>query len=243
MSRTPLDVQVPSSQPASNSLLPYVAPMFAFLLLTNVESSLASSKGDDPAQSIFPYLYAFKLIVVGGILIISLVRFGLWRELVPLPRGTDLALAIVLGILVIALWIGLDGYYPSLGFLGQRTSFDPTVLPTHKKWLFLVARLSGLVLLVPVFEELFWRSFLIRCLVDSDFAKVPVGCVTPFAALASSTLFGLAHPEWLPAFLTGLLWAWLLKRTRSLSACVVSHLVANLTLGIYVLYSHEWRYW
>lgn len=243
MNRTPPDRQGASSQPASGSFLPYVAPMFAFLLLTNLESSLTSSKAQAPAESMFPYLYAFKLLVVGGILTVSLVRFGLWRELVPLPRGSELALAIGLGLLVIALWIGLDGYYPSLGFLGKRTSFDPTVLPAHKKWLFLAARLFGLVVLVPVFEELFWRSFLIRCLVDSDFANVPIGRVTPLAAIASSILFGLAHPEWLPAFLTGLIWVWLLKRTRSLSACVVSHLVANLALGIYVLSTHEWRYW
>ena len=53
----------------------------------------------------------------------------------------------------------------------------------------------------------------------------------------------LAHPEWLPALLTGLLWAWLLRQTRSLSACVLSHAVANLALGIYVLTTGDWKYW
>ena len=96
-------------------------------------------------------------------------------------------------------------------------------------------RMLGLVVLVPLIEELFWRSFLIRWLIDPDFQKVPIGRVTPMAAAVTSVAFALVHPEWLPALLTGALWAWLLWQTRSLTACVVSHATANLALGIYVI--------
>jgi CAAX prenyl protease-like protein len=101
----------------------------------------------------------------------------------------------------------------------------------------------GLAALVPLIEELFWRSFLIRWLIDQDFRRVPIGRVTPMAAAVTSVLFALAHPEWLPALLTGLLWAGLLWQTRSLSACVISHVVANLALGIYVIAAGDWKYW
>ncbi|ODT97501.1 MAG: CAAX prenyl protease-related protein [Planctomycetes bacterium SCN 63-9] len=216
--------------------------MFAFLLLTSFESSFSSTTPDGDGIP-FPYAYGGKVILVGCLTAVSLFKFGLWRELAPLPRPTDLLLAIGIGLLVIVAWIGLDGLYPDLPFLGARTAFDPTILPGAQKWVFLTARMFGLVLLVPVFEELFWRSFLMRCLIDTEFSRVPVGKVTLFSALATSALFGLAHPEWLPAFLTGLAWAWLLKHTRSLGACVISHLVANLALGLYVLYTHQWKYW
>ena len=63
------------------------------------------------------------------------------------------------------------------------------------------------------------------------------------AAVVSSVFFALVHPEWLPALLTGLLWAWLLWWTRSLTACVVSHAVANLAARIYVIIPHEWKFW
>ena len=86
-------------------------------------------------------------------------------------------------------------------------------------------------MLVPLIEELFWRSFLIRWLIDQDFRRVPIGRVTPVSAAVTSALFAMAHPEWLPALLTGLLWAWLLQQTKSLPACVVSHVVANLAWG------------
>ena len=42
---------------------------------------------------------------------------------------------------------------------------------------------------MPVFEELFWRSFLMRWMIDNDFLKVPIGKVTPLAAAVTSILF------------------------------------------------------
>ena len=42
-------------------------------------------------------------------------------------------------------------------------------------------RMLGLVVLVPLIEELFWRSFLIRWLIDPDFHQVPIGRVTLLA--------------------------------------------------------------
>jgi CAAX prenyl protease-like protein len=98
------------------------------------------------------------------------------------------------------------------------------------------------VALVPLIEELFWRSFLMRWLAKSEFWELPVGTVTPMAALVTSGLFAAAHPEWLPALLTGLLWAWLLWHTRSVLACVVSHAVANLGLGLIVAATGRWEF-
>jgi CAAX prenyl protease-like protein len=92
-------------------------------------------------------------------------------------------------------------------------------------------------------EELFWRSFLMRWLIDPDIFKVPVGRVTPVAAAVTSVVFALAHPEWLPALLTGLLWAWLLWQTKSLAACLISHATANLALGVFVIASGAWKFW
>jgi CAAX prenyl protease-like protein len=100
-----------------------------------------------------------------------------------------------------------------------------------------------LVVLVPLIEELFWRSFLMRWIIDQEFTRVPVGKVTPLAAGVTAVLFASAHPEWLPALLTGLAWAWLLAWSKSLSACVVSHMTTNLALGIYVLSTGAWRFW
>ena len=108
---------------------------------------------------------------------------------------------------------------------------------------FLAVRMFGLVVLVPLIEELFYRSFLMRWLIDPNYTRVPIGRVTPLGLAATTGVFAFSHPEWLPALLTGLAWGWLVGQTKSVSACVVSHAVANLALGVYVIARHAWRFW
>ena len=105
---------------------------------------------------------------------------------------------------------------PRCRFWARGSDSTSNALEPGPRWAFIVVRMLGLVVLVPLIEELFWRSFLIRWLIDPDFQKVPIGRVTPMAAAVTSVVFALVHPEWLPALLTGALWAWLLWQTRSL---------------------------
>ena len=212
-------IEVADLAPSSpREMLPYLVPMLTFLVLTNLEGYL-------PGQGWYPVAYAAKVLIVG---FAAWWCRSTWTDLKPVPPSSSLLLAAMIGLIVFVLWVQLDGWYPALGFLGKRTGFDPTTLGPGWRWCFIAVRLSGLVLLVPLIEELFWRSFLVRWLIDADFWKVPIGRVTPMAAGVTSVLFALSHPEWLPALMTGLLWVWLLWQTKSLSACVLSHSVANL---------------
>jgi uncharacterized protein len=228
--------QVPGTvAPASapREMLPYVVPMLTFLVLTNLEGYL-------PGQGWYPSAYAAKVLVVA---VVAWCFRSTWADLRPIPPASTLLLATMVGLIVFVLWVRLEGWYPALVFLGKRTGFDPTTLDASWRWPFIAIRLTGLVLLVPLIEELFWRSFLVRWLIDPDFWKVPIGRMTPMAAGVTSAIFALSHPEWLPALLTGLLWAWLLWQTKSLSACVLSHSVANLALGLHVLATRAFQYW
>jgi len=229
-----------SSSAATRAILPYVTPMFGYLLLTTVEGYLPTAADGRPSPTWYPLAYMAKVAIVAALM---WACRSTWRDLSPRPSLASLALAVALGLLVTALWVGLDGHYPTFAITGTRSAFDPTILPLAPRWAFVVVRLLGLVVLVPIFEELFWRSFLIRWLVDDDFTRVPIGRVTPVAAVVSAVVFGAVHPEWLPGVLTGLAWAWLVRHTRSLTACVVSHATANLVLGLYVLATGDWKFW
>ncbi|CAN5913618.1 CAAX prenyl protease-related protein [soil metagenome] len=224
-----------------NPWIPYVAPMFVFLALTQAEVLLPQTSDGGPHPTWYPVAYALKVLIVA---VVMWICRSAWRDLRPWPNLKGLALSIGIGLAVIAAWIGLDNRYPPLPFLGgDRQAFDPFVLPMAGAIAFLTVRIIGLVLLVPVFEELFWRSFLMRWVIDSEFTRVPIGRVTTLAAAVSSIGFALAHPEWLPALLTGMAWAWLLWKTKSVSACVISHLTANLALALYVLITSDWKFW
>ena len=222
-------------------ILPYLVPMFAYVALGGLEGYLPQVD-KQPSAFWYPLAYAARVVFVG---LLAWWYRSTWRDFRPFPGAGSLSLAILTGLLVTGLWVGLDGIYPALPFASsQRVGFDPTRLAPGPRWGFLLVRMLRLVALVPVIEELFWRSFLIRWLIDpDDFQRVLIGQVTPLAAGVTSVLFALAHPEWLPALLTGLLWAWLLWQTKSLSACLVSHAVANLALGIYVIATGDWKYW
>jgi CAAX prenyl protease-like protein len=223
----------PSNDAGLDEILPYLAPMFAFLALTWLEAYL-------PDPSWYPPAYLAKVVIV-ALLLWHFRRT--WDDLKPAPRNSAIVLAVMTGLIVFVLWVKLEGWYPALSFLGKRTALDPWTLSSGWVWPFILVRLFGLVLLVPLMEELFWRSFLIRWLINPDFFNVPIGQVTPLAAAITSAVFALSHPEWLPALCTGLIWAWLLWRTKSLSTCVISHAVANSALAIHVLAFGDWKYW
>jgi CAAX prenyl protease-like protein len=231
--------QPPATPTSSRAIVPYVIPMFGYLVLTTLEGSLPSAAGG-ASPFWYPLAYTAKVAIVAALM---WACHSTWRDLKPWPGGRAIALAVALGLAVTVVWVGLDGFYPTFAMLGTRAGFDPGSLPPAVRWPFVAVRLVGLVVLVPIFEELFWRSFLIRWLIAEDFTKVPIGRVTPLAAVVSSVIFGAVHPEWLPGVLTGLVWAWLLRRTASVSACVVSHATANLALGLYVLTTGDWKFW
>lgn len=225
---------------------PYVLPMLAFLLMTSAEGYLPTAADGGIHPTWYPLAYAAKVLIVT---VLAIAARAAWIDLRPWPSAFASALAVGIGLLVTVGWVALQQLdYPKFGASGTRIAFDPYVLSPAARAAFLAIRLFGLVLLVPLVEELFWRSFVLRMVVgtevNADFFAIPIGRVTPIAAVVTAALFASAHPEeWLPAVLTGLAWAWLLWKTKSLSACVLSHAVANLGLGIYVLATGDWRFW
>ena len=218
----------------------YIAPFGAFIALTSMEGQLPTGPGGVPSPVYYPIVYALKIATVSAV---AWWCRSTWRDLRPWPSPANIALSAVVGLLVIVAWVGLDGHYPALSFLGKRTAFDPGAMSPVGRVGFLAARLFGLVLVVPLIEELFYRSFLMRWIEDPTMTAVPIGKVTPLALAVTTGLFTFSHPEWLPALLTSLAWGWLLWQTKSVSACVFSHAVANLALGVYVLTTHDWKYW
>lgn len=219
--------------------LPYIAPMAAFLVLTAIEGLLPKRDGQTLPLA-YAAVYGLKAVLVTAV---AWLCRSTWRDLRPRPPAPVLAASAALGLAVAALWVGLDGRIPPLPFTEKRTAFDPGQLPAAARAAFLAVRFYGLVLLVPLVEELFWRSFLVRWIAHNDFRQVPIGRVTPLAAVVTAGLFALAHPEWLPALITGFLWVGLLRWSRSVGACFVSHVVANLALGAWILLRGAWHLW
>jgi CAAX prenyl protease-like protein len=228
-----------TSPTPTSDLFPYLIPMCAYVALGALEA-FVPQVDNQPSPIWYLAAYTAKLVAVACL---AWWCRSTWKDLRPFPTTRNLALSVLLGLVVWGLWVGLDGLYPPIPLMGRRVGFDPTALAPIPRSAFIVVRLLGLIVLVPLIEELFWRSFLIRWLVEPDFRKVPIGHVNVLSGGLTSVCFALVHPEWLPALLTGLLWAWLLRQSKSVSACVVSHATANLALGVYIIMAGAWQYW
>jgi CAAX prenyl protease-like protein len=127
---------------------------------------------------------------------------------------------------------------------GSSRGYNPSLLPGDALQIVMTSfRVFGAVLVVPLMEELFWRSFLIRYIVDSDFEKVPLGRFTWVSFLLTVVLFGLEHHFILAGMMAGIIYNIILYRTRSLAQCVLAHAVTNLAIAVYVLMTGKWYFW
>ena len=208
----------------------YWIPILVFAVLTMAEAKVSAAW--------YPAAYIFKAIAVTACLLI-------WRgPLRDIQFDRRLILpSVALGLVVFVLWVGIDTYVP-YPHLGTRTAFDPTSLLDSALGLtFLVVRFYGLVLMVPVMEELFWRSFMLRYLTHQDFHKVPMGTFSALALWVMVAASALAHPEWVVAVIASLAYAFWLRRTRNLFGAVVAHASTNASLGVYVFVTGNWQYW
>lgn len=205
--------------------IPYILPFFLFAAITYL----------GPLLSLSPVLiYPLKTVVTGGCL------FAFWKTLrEEIVFRMDWP-AVIAGILVFFIWIIIEGQYPQLG---SSTSFNPTSLDTGAYLTYTGFHLLGSFLIVPVMEEVFWRSFALRFLIDSRFTAVPLGTFTWFSFIIVSVAFGLEHHRWLPGIIAGLVYALVLYRTKNLFSPILAHVVTNFLLAVYVIGSDSWHFW
>jgi CAAX prenyl protease-like protein len=109
---------------------------------------------------------------------------------------------------------------------------------------FIAVRILGSTVLVPIIEELFWRGWLMRWLMDKDFLKVPLGAYAPSAFWIVAILFASEHgPYWEVGLAAGVVYNFWLIRTKNLGDCILAHAVTNGLLAAYVVASGQWQYW
>jgi uncharacterized protein len=232
--------------------LAYTLPFALFMLGLVVE-------GLDFAKSYYPYVHTAKLVAVT-----LAIGWG-WRYY-PALKLRGLSLGLLLGAVGGVIWIVLCTWSFEQRILPQlvellaswlnwpelkewlrpasRTAYDPfTQLGSYQGWIFSIVRLFGLVLVVPIMEEVFWRGFLNRYLVDEDWQRVPWGRFTRFSFSLVTLAFVLAHTEWTAALVWGVGINLVLIWTRNLWACIAAHAASNAVLGYYILAYDQWRLW
>lgn len=214
----------------STPLIARVAPYIIFVALTALQGKFGEASKY--------WFYLAKTLV------------GVWLIWVMLPvvkemRWSFSLEAVLVGVGVIVVWIALDPYYPKLP-MAAGTPWNP-----HEQfgagsalaWLFIVTRILGSTLVVPMIEETFFRSFLYRYIVKPNFEEVSLKLFHLGAFLITCVLFGFIHREWLAGILCGMAYQWLVLRKGHLGDAITAHAISNLLLGAWVVYKGAWQFW
>lgn len=214
--------------------IPFIAPFLTFVVLLGIRSSLSLN---------LAWGYPVQVVIVSVIIVLVSFQTISWRLIQPVG-------SIAIGVLVFLIWIGPDWLWPAYrhnwlfenSLFGSATSSLRPELRSED--IFLAFRIFGTAVLVPIVEELFWRGWLMRYLIDPDFQKVPLGTFSNLAFWGTAVLFASEHgPYWEVGLMAGLIYNWWMLRTRNLMDCMVAHAVTNACLAVYVVGFGHWEYW
>ena len=215
---------------AASPIYARVAPFAIFLGLTFCQRLFGETG---------PYWFYLAKTLVGAWLVWEM------RPFVAEMRWKFSWEAVVVGVVVCIMWIGLDGLYPRLAKLDSEWNpHHPFGQGSALAWFFVLVRWAGSSVIVPPFEEVFYRSFLYRYLVKVDFCAMPLGQFHTLSFVVTSAIFGLVHPErWLAGILCGLAYQWLVIRKHRLGDAMTAHAITNFLLGLWVIWKGAWNFW
>ncbi|HEY2139632.1 MAG TPA: CAAX prenyl protease-related protein, partial [Chthoniobacterales bacterium] len=126
-----------------------------------------------------------------------------WREYhLAAPRKSRIAVGI--GLVVFVIWIAPQQFF---GSAPRRAGFDPEIFgaPSAGYWITVIFRFIRLVIVVPLVEEIFWRGFFLRYLINERFTTVAFGSFSWISFAVVTIAFGFSHSreDWIAALICG----------------------------------------
>ena len=222
-----------TSESNQRATIAHVAPFLAFVGIMALEKVVPL-----PPE----WLYTVRFVVVCAVIAAVSRPYLSFRPSFPLA-------SIGIGVAVFLIWVAPDylfGYRHHWLFENSITGKAASSFPPQLKQNigFMVLRSLSSAMLVPILEELFWRAWMMRWLIDADFQKVPLGKYVPSAFWIVAVLFASEHgPYWEVGLAAGVIYNWWIVHTRNLSDCILAHGVTNAVLALYVVLTDQWQYW
>jgi len=212
------------------------APFLLFIALLVLGAQLSSPEGANAAA---PWL----VVARGAIVALALLWF--WPGYTELRRPSPAhpvhwLLAVIAGFAICLIWIYLDQDW---AVLSRSPGFIARLPEGGTDWLLGLARLAGFALAVPVMEELFWRSLVLRWIEQHDFLGLAPRRIGMRAFLITTALFALEHERWIAGAVAGMVYNGLYMRSGNLWVPIVAHAVTNAALGVWILRTQNWQFW
>jgi hypothetical protein len=219
-----------------------VAPFLVFLALTFCQGKFGAASA---------YWFYFAKTLVGAWVIWEM------RPLVLEMRWAFSWKAVAVGVGIFAIWVGVSGEWTAQDSLWVNLGIShPPKTPApvwnpHEQfgpgsalaWLMIATRILGSTFVVPPLEEVFYRSFLYRCIAKQNFLSVPLNQYLPLPFFATAIVFGCSHNEWLAGILCGAAYQWLVLRKNRLGDAMTAHAITNFLLGVWIVWRGAWHFW
>jgi len=209
---------------APNPALPYLIP-----LLVTMGTAMLTAPFADGFDAVYPVqviVAAFALWWYRGRIAVALAGFS-W-------------MSVALGVLCFLLWTTLT--HPDHNADAAIASHLRS-LPSATLLAWMMFRLAGAIITVPITEELAFRGYLLRKFIASDFESVSFDNFTWSSFVISTVAFGALHKSWIAGVLAGGLFALSMYRRGRLADAIAAHAAANALLAIYVITTGYWSLW
>ena len=176
--------------------------------------------------------YPVRVVIVGALLF-------RWRGRLHLDSPSSWWLGPAAGVAVFVLWLALVPHDAV-----QSAIFEEKLFASSAAASWIVFRVLGASVIVPIVEELAFRGFLLdraaKFLEERGWARHTALCA---GVAASSLVFGVLHSAWVAGILAGVAYAAVRLYRGRIADAVMAHAVTNLLLSAYVLNTGNWSYW
>jgi len=203
----------------------YLAPLVAITATAMLTGAFTAG---------FDWLYPVRVVAAGAVL------YACRRTYAGLTWRVSWS-AIAIGVLTFLVWVALLPAGTS-----EKTPWSTALGSVSLFWAsaWLLVRVVGYIVTVPLAEELAFRGFLTRRIVRADFQTLPMGVFSWSSFLISSVLFGAFHGRmWVAGTIAGMLFALALYRRRAFGDAVQAHATANGLLALYAITTGRWSAW
>ena len=193
-------------------------------------------------QTGFDWLYPLRVVSVGLVLVTLVGKYsaGVWR-------WTFHWMAPCVGVAVYVIWVGLESLAEVDSGGAAFRLFEAAQRQQPGMMIFwMIFRVIGSVVTVPLAEEFAFRGYLLPWLISPAGEHNSDGRLrwSWFALLLSSVAFGALHPgRFVAGTLAGGLFGVAYYRRGLLMDAVVAHATTNLLVALHVLIFGDWNLW
>lgn len=203
----------------------YVAPFLLFFSLSEAETYLPNW---------YFHLYLAKIFLTTSLLWAWRSKF--YNDLTTKLTSSQLIISLIAGTIAAATWFSCITFelitLPALTIPEQW----PLVLKV-----FVVSFIClGASLIVPILSELFWRSFMLRYLIEQNFKTVSIGQFQFFSFIVVVALTTLPSSYAIPVAITSIIQNTLIVWQKNLRCCILANVLTSTALTLYcLLYGYQ----